>query len=142
MKDPKEIRLRLLSLISALGLLYVGIDRVFFDKIVGDDPLSMIQRTLTIVVGILLSAVSFSLFVVAWRGHFPVTANSLTRRLLAHAFCAAPSAFLFGVFLVRVTKDWNILDFTVVIFSSSFAHARAVLDAADDSAVSHRRRCK
>ncbi len=39
MKDLKEIRL--LSLLAALGLLYVGIDRVFFDRIVGGDPLSM-----------------------------------------------------------------------------------------------------
>src|SRR5271156_6828291 len=94
MKDLKIIRL--LSLLAALGLLYVGIDRVFFDKIAGGDPLSWIQRILTIVVGILLSTVSVSLFVVAWRGRFPVTAvhtNSLTEKLLAHAFCAAPSAF-------------------------------------------------
>jgi hypothetical protein len=116
MKDPKEIRL--LSLLAALGLLYVGIDRVFFDRIVGGDPLSRIQRILTIVVGILLSTVSVSLFVVAWRGRFPVTAmntNSITEKLLAHAFCAASSAFVFGVFLVRTIKYSNILDFTVVV---------------------------
>jgi hypothetical protein len=115
MKDLKEIRL--VSLLAALGLLYVGIDRVFFDRIVGGDPLSTIQRILTIVVGILLSTVSVSLFVVAWRGRFPVTknTNSITEKLLAHAFCAAPSAFVFGVFVVRTIKYLNILDFTVVV---------------------------
>jgi len=63
MKDLKAIRL--LNLLPALGLLYVGIDRVFFDKIVGGDPLSWIQRILSIVVGILLGALGVSLFVVA-----------------------------------------------------------------------------
>ena len=56
------------------------------------------QRVLTIVVDILLSTVSVNLFVVAWRGRFPVTAmdnNPITKKLLAHAFCAAPSAFVF-----------------------------------------------
>jgi hypothetical protein len=116
MKHIKEVRL--LSLLAALGLLCVGIDRVFFDRIVGGDPLSTIQRILTIVVGILLSTVSVSLFVVAWRGRFPITAmdtNSITEKLLAHAFCGAPSAFVFGVFLVRTIKYLNILDFTVVV---------------------------
>ena len=116
MSDPKEIRL--LSVLAALGLLYVGIDRVFFDRIVGGDPLSWIQRILSIVVGILLSAVSVSLFVIAWRGRFPVSAmntNSIAEKLLAHAFCAAPSAFVFGVFLIRATRYRNILDFAVVV---------------------------
>jgi len=87
MKDLKGIRL--LNLLLAIGLLYVGIDRVFFARIVGGDPLSIIQRILTIVVGI----------------------------MLAHAFCAAPSAFVFGAFLVRTLKYSNILDFTVVVLS-------------------------
>jgi hypothetical protein len=120
MKDLKKIRL--LSLLTALGLLYVGIDRVFFDKIVGSDPLSWIQRILTIVVGILLGAVSVSVFVVAWRGRFPVTAkntDSITGKLLAHAFCTGPSAFVFGVFLVRTIKYLNILDFLVVVSSGA-----------------------
>jgi len=120
MKDLKKIRL--LSLLASLGLLYVAIDRVFFDRIVGSDPLSWIQRILTIVVGVLLSAVSVSLFVAAWRGRFPVTAmntNSTAQKLLAHAFCAAPSAFLSGVFLVRTLKYSNILDFTVVVLSGA-----------------------
>jgi hypothetical protein len=120
MEDLKKIRL--LSLLAAVGLLYVGIDRVFFDRIVGGDPLSWIQRILTIVIGILLSAVSVSLFVVAWRGRFPVTAmntNSIMEKLLAHAFCAAPSAFVCGVFLVRTIKYSNILDFTVVVLSGA-----------------------
>jgi hypothetical protein len=120
MKDLKGTRL--LSLLAALGLLYVGIDRVFLDRIAGGDPLSTIQRILTFVVGILLSTVSVSLFVVAWRGRFPVIAkntNSMTEELLAHAFCAAPSAFVFGVFLIRTTKYLNILDFTVVVLSGA-----------------------
>ena len=120
MKDLKKIRL--LSLLAALGLLYVAIDRVFFDKIVGGDPLAIIQRILTIVVGILLSAVAISLFAVAWRGRFPVTAtntNSTAMELLAHAFCAAPSAFVLGVFAVRTIKSFNVLDFTVVVLSGA-----------------------
>jgi hypothetical protein len=120
MKDSKNIRL--LSLLLALGLLYVGIDRVFFDRIEGSDPLSWIQRILTIVIGILLSAVSVSLFVVAWRGRFPVIAkniNSVTEQLLTYAFCAAPSAFVLGVFLVRTIKYLNILDFTLVVLSGA-----------------------
>ncbi len=118
MKDLKAIRV--LSLLAALGLLYVGIDRVFFDKIEGGDALSTIQRILTIIVGILLGALSAGLFVAAWRGRFPVTAmdsNSVTERLLAHAFCAAPSAFVLGAFLVRTIKSLNVLDFTVVVLS-------------------------
>ena len=125
MKDLTKTRL--LSLLAALGLLYVAIDRVFFDRIVGGDPLSWIQRILTIVVGILLSTVSVSLFVVAWRGRFPVTAkntNSITKKLLTDAFCAAPSAFVFGVFVIRTIKYFNILDFTaVVLFGASLMFA-------------------
>ena len=120
MKDLKGIRL--LNLLLAIGLLYVGIDRVFFARIVGGDPLSIIQRILTIVVGIMLGAVSVSLFVAAWGGRFPATArntNSITEKLLAHAFCAAPSAFVFGAFLVRTLKYSNILDFTVVVLSGA-----------------------
>ena len=120
MKDLKGIRL--LSLLAALGLLYVGIDRVFFDRIAGGGPLSTIQRILTIVVGILLSTLSVSLFVVAWRGRFPLTAmgtNRTTEKLLAHAFCVAPSGFLLGVFLVRTTRYLNILDFTAVVLSGA-----------------------
>jgi hypothetical protein len=116
MKDPKAIRL--LSLLAALGLLWVGIDRVFFDKIVGSGPLSWIQRILTLVVGILLTALSVSLFVVAWRGRFPVTAintNSTKGKLLWHAFCAAPSALVFGFCLVRTTKHFDSLYLTVTL---------------------------
>lgn len=120
MKELREIRL--LNLLAALGLLYVGIDRVFFDRVAGSDPLSTIQRILTIVVGVLLSALSVSLFVFAWRGRFPGTAmntNSFTEKLLAHAFSTAPSAFVLGVFLVRTTRHLNILDFTVVFLSGA-----------------------
>ena len=68
MKDPRKARW--FNLLLALGLLYIGIDRMFFDKIAGDDPLARIARTLAIAVGILLSALSVSLFVVAWKGRF------------------------------------------------------------------------
>jgi hypothetical protein len=66
MKDTKKVRW--LTLLAALGLLYVGIDRMFFDRIVGSDPLAGIERTLVILVGTLLVAVSISLFVAAWTG--------------------------------------------------------------------------
>jgi hypothetical protein len=36
MKDPKKVRW--LTLVAALGLLSVGIDEIFFDRIVGGDP--------------------------------------------------------------------------------------------------------
>jgi|SRR5579871_1314445 len=118
MKDRREIRL--LSLLAALGLLYVGIDRVFFDKIVGADPLSVIQRILTIVVGIMLTALGGSLFVVAWRGRIPGTEkNAVLGKLLAYVFCAAPSAFVLGAFLVRTLKHSNVLDFSVVFLSAA-----------------------
>jgi hypothetical protein len=45
--------------------------------------------------------------------------NSIMEKLLAHAFCAAPSAFVSGVFLVRTIKYLNILDFTVVVLSGA-----------------------
>lgn len=129
MKDLKEIRL--LSLLAALGLLYVGIDRIFFDRIVGADPLSTIQRILTIAVGILLGAISVSLLVVAWRGRFPVTAmntNSITEKLLAYAFCAAPSLEYSGLHGRGLGR--------------SFSPVRPVPDAPGGPAVSHRRDCK
>jgi hypothetical protein len=82
MKDPK--RFRWLTLLAALGLLYVGIDRMFFDKIVGSDPLARIERTLAILVGALLVPLSISLFVAAWTGR-PLAAmntNSIKGKLL------------------------------------------------------------
>jgi len=56
MKDPT--RIRWLTLLAALGLLYVGIDRMSFDRIVGSDPLARIERTLAILVGTLLVALA------------------------------------------------------------------------------------
>src|ERR1700720_183710 len=100
-KDPK--RVRWLTLLAALGLLYVGIDRIFFERTLGIDLLGRIERTLAILVCTLLVAVSISLFVAAWTGR-PLTAmntNSTKGKLLAHAFCAAPSALVFGFCLVR-----------------------------------------
>jgi hypothetical protein len=45
--------------------------------------------------------------------------NSITKKLLAHAFCAAASAFVFGAFLIRATRRLNILDFTAVVLSGA-----------------------
>jgi hypothetical protein len=116
MKDPKTIRW--LTVLTALGLLYVGIDRMFFDRIVGSDPLARIERTLAILAGTLLVAVSISLFVAAWRGRFPITAmntKSTKGMLLWHAFCAAPSALVFGFSLVRTIKHFDNLYLTVMV---------------------------
>ena len=102
MKDPK--RVRWLTLLAALGLLYVGIDRMFFDRIVGSDPLARIERTLAILVGTLLVAVSISLFVAAWTGRpsAAMNTNSFKGKLLAHAFSAPGAAVmvLFGASLI------------------------------------------
>ena len=62
------MQFRWFTALLALGLLWVGIDRMFFDRIVGSDPLAIIAKTLAIVVGILLSALSVSMLVDAWRG--------------------------------------------------------------------------
>jgi len=59
---------RWLTLLIALGLLGVGIDRAFFDKIAGDDLLAVIHNTGAIVVGFLLGTLGISLFVAALRG--------------------------------------------------------------------------
>ncbi|WMT73849.1 hypothetical protein [Bradyrhizobium sp. Ash2021] len=107
---------RWLTLLAALGLLCVGIDRIFFDRIVGDDPLANIEKALSIVVGCLLSALGIGLFVAALRERFPVTAmNSIKGRLLTHAFCAALSAFVCGFCLVRSIKPFDIPYFTVMV---------------------------
>jgi hypothetical protein len=115
MKDQPKVRW--LTLLTGLGLLYVGIDRIFFDRIVGGDPLANIANVLSIVVGCLLSALGISLFVAALRGRFPLTVlNSIKGKLLTHAFCAAPSAFLCGFCLVRSTiKPFDFLYLAVMV---------------------------
>jgi hypothetical protein len=60
---------RWLNPLIGLGLLGVGIDRIFFDKIAGDDLLGVIYNTGAIVVGCLLSILGISLFVAAVRDH-------------------------------------------------------------------------
>jgi hypothetical protein len=115
MKDPK--RVQWLTLLVAIGLLYVGIDRMFFDGIVGNDPLARIARTLAILVGTLLVAVSISLFVAAWTGR-PLAAmntSSIKGKLLAHAFCTAPGTLVFGFCLVRTIKHFDSLYLTIVV---------------------------
>ena len=42
---------RWFALAAAVGLLYIGIDRTFFDRIVGSGPLARIERILTILAG-------------------------------------------------------------------------------------------
>jgi len=115
MKDPTI--LRWVTLLAALGLLYVGIDRLFFDRIAGSDPLARIERTLAILVGTLLVAVSISLIVTAWTGR-PLAArntNSTKGKLLLHAFSAAPGALVFGFCLVRTIQHFDSLYLTVMI---------------------------
>ena len=114
MKDQPKVRW--LTLVAAVGLLYVGIDRMFFDRIVGDDPLANIAKVLSIVVGCLLSALGINLFVAALRERFPVPAmNSIKGKLLTRAFCAALSAFVCGFCLVRMVEHFDSLYFTVMI---------------------------
>lgn len=114
MKDQTKVRW--LTLLAGLGLLFVGIDRIFFDRIVGGDALANIEKVLSIVVGCLLSALGISLFVAALRGRFLVSAmNSIKGKLLTHAFCAAPSAFVCGFCLVRTIKHFDILYLTVMV---------------------------
>jgi len=117
---PKKVQW--LTLLAALGLLYVGIDRMFFDRIVGSDPLARIERTLAILVGTLLVAVSISLFVAAWTGRpsAAMNTNSFKGKLLAHAFSAAPGALVLGFCLVRTIKHFDSLYLTVmVLFGAS-----------------------
>ena len=47
---------RWLTLLIALELLGIGINRIFFDKIAGDDLLAVIHNTGAIAVGCLLGA--------------------------------------------------------------------------------------
>jgi hypothetical protein len=111
-----QMKVQWLTLLAALGLLYVGIDRMFFDRIVGDDPLANIEKVLSIVVGCLLSALGISIFVAALRERFPVTAmNSIKGKLLTHAFCAAASALVFGFCLARTIKHFDSLYLTVML---------------------------
>jgi hypothetical protein len=106
MKDRPKVRW--LMLLAGLGLLYVGIDRIFFDRMVGGDPLANIGNVLSVVAGCLLSALGIGLLVAALRERFPVTAmNSIKGRLLTHAFCAAPSALVCGFCLVRAIKHFE-----------------------------------
>jgi hypothetical protein len=115
MKNLKEARL--LTLLAAVGLLYVGIDRLFFDRIVGSDLLARVDRTLAILVGTLLVALSISLIVTVWRGR-PLAAgnaNSTKGKLLVHAFSAAPGALVFGFSLVRTIRHFGNLYLTVMI---------------------------
>ena len=115
MKDPKKIRW--LTLLLALGLLYVGIDRMFFDRIAGGDPLARIARILTILAGTLLITLSIGLFAAAWKGRSVTAMNthSTKGKLLVGAFCASPSALVFGFFLVRTIQHFDSLSLTATV---------------------------
>lgn len=106
LKDPK--RLRWLTLLVALGLLYIGIDRMFFDRISGSDPLARIARILAILAGILSMSLSIGFFVAAWKGRsVSATNNSIKGKLLTDAFGAAASALVFGFCLVLTIKHFD-----------------------------------
>jgi hypothetical protein len=118
MKDPKKVRW--VTLLAALVLLYDGIDSMFFDTIVGSDPLAWIERTRAILVGFLLITVSISLFVVAWTGR-PLTVDSTTvGKLFSYAFCAAVGAFAFGLFLVRTIERFDSRYVAGMVLSGAF----------------------
>ena len=98
---------------------------MFFDRIVGTDPLARIERTFAILVGTLLVAVSISLFVAVCTGR-PLAAmntNSTKGKLLAHAFSAAPGALVFGFCLVRTTQHFDRLYLTVTVLFGAFLMA-------------------
>ena len=107
MKSLKKIPW--LTLLIAIGLLWVGIDRMFFDHIEGSDFLANVARILAIVAGLLLMAVSIGLLVAAWRGRPSPEAksNSLEGDLLTHVFSAAPGAVVFGFCLVRTFQPFG-----------------------------------
>jgi hypothetical protein len=65
MKDPTKARW--FNILLALGLLWVGLDRVLFDRIAGSDPLAIVAKTFAIVAGLLMSALSIALLVDALR---------------------------------------------------------------------------
>jgi hypothetical protein len=101
MKDPTTFRW--VTLLAALALLYAGIDGMFVD-----------ENTRPVLVDTLLIVVGISLVVDAWRGQRLFEMN--TNKLLAHAFSAAPGAFVVGACLVRTIKhfDTGYLTFTVL----------------------------
>lgn len=139
------MKTRRLTLLAALGLLYVGIDGIFFDRIVGGDPLANIAKVLAILVGCVMSALGISLFVAALRGRSPATGmNSTHGKLLADAFCAAPSAFLCGFLLVRTVEQLDILNLTgmilfgvAVIFDLLWTHRELRRLAGSETAKRH-----
>ena len=115
MKDLKKIRWP--TLLLALGLLYVGIDRMFFDRIAGGDPLAMTEKILSILAGTLLITLSIGLFAAARKGRSvtEMNTNSVKGKLLVDAFCAAPSALVFGFCLVHTTKHFDSLSLTATV---------------------------
>ena len=120
MKDSKGIQW--FTVVAALGLLYVGIDTMFFERIVGTDALARFERTLAIVVGTLLVAVGISLLVAAWKG-LPLATmnpNSIEGKLLVHAFSDAPGGLLFGFFLVRTAQHFDILSLTAAVVFGAY----------------------
>jgi hypothetical protein len=121
MKDSQKVRW--VTLLAALVLLYDGIDSMFFDRVVGSDPLAWIDRTHAILLGTLLITFNIGLFVVAWTGQ-PITAmntgSTIVGKLFSCAFCAAVGAFVFGLFLVRTTKLFDSRYVAGMVLSGAF----------------------
>lgn len=117
------MKVRWLTLLVALVLLYDGIDTMFFDRIIGSNPLAWIEGTLAILVGTLLITVSIGLFVVTWTGR-PITAMNtnftIVGKLFAHACCAALGAFMFGLFVAGAIKHIDSRYFTGMVLYGGF----------------------
>ena len=66
---------------------------------------------------LLLITLSIGLFAAAWKGRSvtEMNTNSVKGKLLVDAFCAAPSALVFGFCLVRTTKHFDSLSLTATV---------------------------
>jgi len=104
----REMNGRWFALAAAVGLLYIGIDRTFFDRIVGSGPLARIERILTILAGTLLITLSIGLFAAAWKGR---SVTAMNTNSIKGKVCGLRS-FLYGVSL---TDPWAYAALAVVL---------------------------